>query len=89
MVDLNLEADTQLVTVTDPDPTVSVLWDKAVQQAVIDTSPGPTVASRTYSPIALRYLMPGQLTTQLRSPIYNSSISMVFLSGSRMGLVSA
>ena len=49
MVDLNLEADTQLVTVFDPDPTVSVLWDKAVQQAVINTSPGPTVASRAYS----------------------------------------
>lgn len=49
MVDLNLDADTQLVTVTDPDPTVSVLWDKAVQQAVINTSPGPTVASRAYS----------------------------------------
>ena len=49
MVDLTLEPDTQLVTVTDPDPTVSVLWDKAVQQAVIDTSPGPTVASRAYS----------------------------------------
>ena len=49
MVDLNLEADTQLVTVSDPDPTVSVLWDRAVQQAVINTSPGPTVASRAYS----------------------------------------
>ena len=49
MVDLTLEPDTQLVTVSDPDPTVSVLWDKAVQQAVINTSPGPTVASRAYS----------------------------------------
>ena len=49
MVDFTLEPDTQLVTVTDPDPTVSVLWDKAVQQAVINTSPGPTVASRAYS----------------------------------------
>ncbi|MEM7756911.1 MAG: vanadium-dependent haloperoxidase [Cyanobacteria bacterium P01_A01_bin.40] len=49
MVDLNLEANTQLVTVSDPDPTVSVVWDQAVQQAVVNTSPGPTVASRAYS----------------------------------------
>ena len=49
MVELNLEPDTQLVTVSDPDPTVSVLWDRAVQQAVINTNPGPTVASRAYS----------------------------------------
>ena len=49
MVDFYLEADTQLVTIEDPDPTVSVLWDKAVQQAVINTNPEPTVASRAYS----------------------------------------
>ena len=49
MVDLNLEAETQLVTVSEPNPTVSVLWDRAIQQAVINTNPGPTVASRAYS----------------------------------------
>ena len=46
---LNIHSDTQLVTVDDPSPTVSVLWDQAVQQAVINTSPGPTIASRAYS----------------------------------------
>ena len=48
-IELNLEPDTQLVTVDDHSPTVSVLWNRAVQQAVIDTSPGPTIASRAYS----------------------------------------
>jgi tRNA 2-thiocytidine biosynthesis protein TtcA len=45
---LNLDPETQLVTVDNPTPTISVLWDRAVQQAVINTSPGPTVASRAY-----------------------------------------
>lgn len=42
---------TQSVTVNDPDPTISVIWDRAAQQAVIDTSSkvGPTVASRAYA----------------------------------------
>lgn len=42
---------TQVVTVNDNDPGVSVIWDRVVQQAVIDTeSPtGPTVASRAYA----------------------------------------
>ena len=40
--------DTQLVSVIDPSPTVSVLWDRAIQSAVIADSPGPTVASRAY-----------------------------------------
>lgn len=46
---LNLQPDTQLVTVDDPSPTVSVLWDRAVQKAVIDATPGPTIGSRAYS----------------------------------------
>jgi hypothetical protein len=48
---INLEIDpvTQLVTVNDPTPTISVMWDKAVQQAVINTSPGPTIGSRAYA----------------------------------------
>lgn len=46
--ELILNPETQLVTVDDPSPTVSVLWDRAVQLAVINTAPGPTVASRAY-----------------------------------------
>ena len=46
---LELDVDTQLVTVDDPSPTVSVLWDRVTQEAVIDTAPGPTIASRAYS----------------------------------------
>ncbi len=45
---LNLDPDNQLVTVDDSSPTISVLWDRAVQQAVIETAPGPTIASRAY-----------------------------------------
>ncbi|MEM9318026.1 MAG: vanadium-dependent haloperoxidase [Pseudomonadota bacterium] len=37
------------VTVVDPDPSVSVLWDQAVQAAVIAEGPGPTIASRAYA----------------------------------------
>ena len=47
--DLHLHSDTQLATVEDPSPTISVQWDQAVQQAVINTAPGPTIASRAYS----------------------------------------
>ena len=45
---LNLNSD-QLVTVDDPTPSISVFWDEAVQQAVINSSPGPTIASRAYA----------------------------------------
>jgi hypothetical protein len=48
MVNFRLEPETQLLTVEDDSPTISVLWDKAVQQAVINTAPGPTIASRAY-----------------------------------------
>lgn len=42
---------TQVVTVNNTDPTVSVVWDRVVQQAVIETATpvGPTVAARAYS----------------------------------------
>ncbi|MEM6371430.1 MAG: DUF6851 domain-containing protein [Pseudomonadota bacterium] len=40
---------TQTVTVNDPDPTISVIWDRVIQQAVIETGDGPTVASRAYA----------------------------------------
>ncbi len=43
---LDLDPVSQLVTVDDPSPTISVLWDQAVQQAIINTSPGPTIGSR-------------------------------------------
>ena len=40
---------TQLVSVNDPEPTVSVVWDRAAQAAVIEAEGvGPTVASRAY-----------------------------------------
>ena len=48
-VDLQVNPNTQLVTVNDASPTVSVMWDKVVQKAVINTSPGPTIASRAYA----------------------------------------
>ena len=42
---------TQAVTVNNPDPTVSVVWDRAVQAAVIETETpiGPTIAARAYA----------------------------------------
>ena len=43
-----LNSHNQLVTVNDPSPSISVQWDRAVQQAVIENAPGPTVASRAY-----------------------------------------
>ncbi|MEM1310562.1 MAG: DUF6851 domain-containing protein [Cyanobacteria bacterium P01_H01_bin.153] len=46
---LILNPETQLVTVDDPSPTVSVLWDRAAQQTVINTAVGPTIASRVYA----------------------------------------
>jgi hypothetical protein len=46
---LNLNFATQLVTVEDSSPTISVVWDQAVQQAIIETAPGPTVAARAYA----------------------------------------
>ena len=49
MAKLIINPDSQLVTVEDPSPTISVLWDQVVQEAVINTAPGPTIASRAYS----------------------------------------
>lgn len=49
MIELTLDSLTQTVTVNDPSPTPSVLWDQIVQQAVINTGVGPTVASRAYA----------------------------------------
>ena len=33
----------------DPDPSISVWWDRAAQAAVIETAVGPTIASRAYA----------------------------------------
>ncbi|MEM8622483.1 MAG: DUF6851 domain-containing protein [Pseudomonadota bacterium] len=46
---LSVDEVTQLVTVTDETPSISVLWDRAVQEAVIAEAPGPTIASRAYA----------------------------------------
>ena len=45
---LILDPVSQLVTATDATPTISVIWDRAVQKAVITAAVGPTVASRAY-----------------------------------------
>jgi hypothetical protein len=49
---LQVGADAQTVTVNDVDPTVSVVWNRVVQEAVVSTEAapvGPTVASRAYA----------------------------------------
>ena len=48
---LIIDYDTQLVTVENSNPTVSVIWDRQAQQAVINDKSGPTIASRTYGMI--------------------------------------
>ena len=45
---LIVNPESQLVSVEDANPSISVLWDRAIQQAVIEDSPGPTVASRSF-----------------------------------------
>ncbi|NBC31968.1 MAG: calcium-binding protein [Alphaproteobacteria bacterium] len=47
---ISVARGTQFTTVNDFDPSVNVVWDRAAQQAVIETeiSTGPTVASRAY-----------------------------------------
>ncbi|MEB3881985.1 DUF6851 domain-containing protein [Lyngbya sp. CCY1209] len=47
-INLILHPETQRVTVDDPSPTISVRWDRVAQEAVINTAPGPTIASRAY-----------------------------------------
>ncbi|MEM6971776.1 MAG: DUF6851 domain-containing protein [Pseudomonadota bacterium] len=46
---LVLNPETQLVSVVNDTPTPSILWDRAVQAAVIETAVGPTIASRAYA----------------------------------------
>lgn len=47
-VELILDPHHQGVSLNHPSPTISVLWDQAAQQAVIETKVGPTIASRAY-----------------------------------------
>ncbi|WP_182866227.1 DUF6851 domain-containing protein [Rhodopirellula sp. JC639] len=47
--DLVMDPQSQFVTVSTADPTISVRWDVATQKGVVATSPGPTVASRAYA----------------------------------------
>lgn len=46
---LELDTETQRVTITDESPTVSVNWDIAAQEAVTQTAVGPTIGSRAYA----------------------------------------
>ena len=46
MSSLLVDPVSQLVTVDDASPTISVQWDKATQQAIISTAVGPTVTTR-------------------------------------------
>ena len=48
MANLILDTETQLVTVDNDSPTVVSQWNQAVQDAVIETRVGPTIASRAY-----------------------------------------
>ena len=48
-LELNIDPKNQLVTVEDSSPTISVIWDRAVQEAVVEAAPGPTTASRAYA----------------------------------------
>lgn len=47
-ISFELNSNTGQITVDYTSPTISVLWDQAVQEAVINDSPGPTIASRAY-----------------------------------------
>ncbi|MEM7498260.1 MAG: DUF6851 domain-containing protein [Pseudomonadota bacterium] len=47
--ELTVDEVSQFVTVDDATPSISVLWDRAVQQAVVEEGPGPTIASRAYA----------------------------------------
>ncbi len=39
----------QRVTVDDPTPTVSAIWDRALQEALVRASPGPTISARAFA----------------------------------------
>jgi len=49
MTELFIDPNTQKVELTERNNTPSVLWDNAIQKAVIETKVGPTIASRAYA----------------------------------------
>lgn len=49
-VSIKVQSETQLLeVVSSGKPTISVFWDKVVQQLVIDSAVGPTIASNSYA----------------------------------------
>ena len=46
MSSLVLDPASQLVTTSTATPTISVRWDQATQQAIINTAMGPTITTR-------------------------------------------
>ena len=76
---LEIAPKTQLVTVDESSPTICVLWDRVVQTAVINISPAPTVASRTYAILhtgifdAWTTYHPKAISTQLGDDLQDSS----------------
>lgn len=46
---ISVNPDSAGVTVENESPTISVLWDQAIQAAVIEEATGPTIASRAYA----------------------------------------
>ncbi len=48
-IDPTLNPETKLFKDDDPPPTISLLWDEAVQEATLMTAPGPTIASCAYA----------------------------------------
>ncbi len=48
-VEIRVDPASQRVTVDDPSPTVSAIWDRALQEALVRASPGPTIASRAFA----------------------------------------
>jgi hypothetical protein len=48
-VAIELDPASQRVTVDDPSPTVSAVWDRALQEALVRKSPGPTISARAFA----------------------------------------
>ena len=46
--ELNLNPDSQRVSVNDLTPSISVQWDRTVQETVVNSFPGSTIASLAY-----------------------------------------
>ncbi|MGF1447201.1 MAG: DUF6851 domain-containing protein, partial [Pikeienuella sp.] len=48
-VAIRVDPVSQRVTVDDPSPTVSAIWDRALQEALVRAGPGPTISSRAFA----------------------------------------